>query len=171
MCIACSAAVWWSVDNASSVRHRLQTDIHNVVRLKYGRGASGATEAIVDKIQQDFECCGVKGISGTNFCFNQWLNFTMTIFRQTGRRQTTTRTPRTRQYWTLALEELVDELLQPFLKFLPHAACRDKAAARRFETRCSSISHRRASTGTAAGNTWKGTLRSSGSGSSLWQQL
>ena len=65
MCVACGAAVWWSVDNASSVRHRLQSDIHNVVRLKYGRGASGATEAIVDKIQLDFECCGVKGIAGT----------------------------------------------------------------------------------------------------------
>lgn len=68
MCVACGAAVWWSVDNASSVRHRLQTDIHNVVRLKYGRGASGATEAIVDKIQMDFECCGVKGIAGTVIC-------------------------------------------------------------------------------------------------------
>ena len=64
MCVACGAAVWWSVEHAPTVRHRLQNEIHSVVRLKYGKGPFGATEAIVNKIQEDFECCGVKGISG-----------------------------------------------------------------------------------------------------------
>jgi len=60
MCVACGAAVWWSTEHGDSIRDRLQKDILKVVREKYGRGY-GAMESIVDQIQTDFQCCGVKG--------------------------------------------------------------------------------------------------------------
>lgn len=61
MCVACGAAVWWSAENLDAVQERLQRDVVRVVREKYGRGNVGTTEKIVDAIQKDFECCGVRG--------------------------------------------------------------------------------------------------------------
>lgn len=60
MCVACGAAVWWSAENLDAVQERLQKDVIRVVREKYGRGTRGTTEVIVDTIQRDFECCGVR---------------------------------------------------------------------------------------------------------------
>jgi len=63
MCVACAAAVWWSVENGEIIKDRLHKDIFKVIKEKYGRGATGATDLIVDAIQKDFACCGVKGPS------------------------------------------------------------------------------------------------------------
>ncbi|KAI1296530.1 CD9 antigen [Halotydeus destructor] len=63
MCVACSAAVWWSLDNGQIVKERIHKDIYKVIREKYGNGNIGATDMIIDAIQKDFTCCGVKGPS------------------------------------------------------------------------------------------------------------
>lgn len=60
MGVACGAAVWWSVDNASQFHENLQKDVLKVIKEKYGRQPDGTTDALVDKIQRDFQCCGIK---------------------------------------------------------------------------------------------------------------
>lgn len=69
MCVACGAAIWWSNENSGIVRDRLQREILGLVRNKYGKGAFGATERIVDSIQKDFACCGVKGYQDWAYSF------------------------------------------------------------------------------------------------------
>lgn len=61
MCVACGAAVWWSAENLDAVQERLQKDMVRVVRQQYGREGHVTTEVIVNAIQRDFECCGVRG--------------------------------------------------------------------------------------------------------------
>lgn len=63
MCVACGAAVWWSIENGETVKERIQRDLSKVMKEKYSRGATGATDLIIDTIQKDFQCCGVKGPS------------------------------------------------------------------------------------------------------------
>lgn len=60
MCVASGAAIWWSAQNADLMEARLHTEILHIVRNKYFEGRSGTSEAIVDAIQADFACCGVK---------------------------------------------------------------------------------------------------------------
>lgn len=75
MCVACGAAVWWSTENMAFLKEQSQKEVLVVVREKYGRGTTGATETIVDAIQKDFQCCGLKGYHdwATSF-YNQGSN-------------------------------------------------------------------------------------------------
>ena len=67
MCVACGAAVWWSTENQELMKSKLQNEVLTVVREKYGKGNPGPTESIVDSIQRDFACCGLKG-------YQDWAN-------------------------------------------------------------------------------------------------
>ena len=79
MCVACGAAVWWSAENASIVKERLQKDILKVMKEKYGRGPNRATDSLIDAIQKDFQCCGVKGPSDWASSLYNAPNATRTI--------------------------------------------------------------------------------------------
>lgn len=86
MCVACGAAVWWSAENLDAVQEQLQKDVVRVVRQQYGRGVHGTTEVIIDAIQRDFECCGVRGPTdwATSLYNTPNLNKTVVDFGVTG---------------------------------------------------------------------------------------
>ena len=60
MGVACGAAVWWSVEHSNQLKDNLQKDVLKYTKEKYGREPESTHDSIVDKIQRNFQCCGVK---------------------------------------------------------------------------------------------------------------
>ncbi|RWS29573.1 CD81 antigen-like protein, partial [Leptotrombidium deliense] len=61
MGIACGAAVWWAVKHENDVQKEVEKNLKTIIKDRYTKGGKGATELFVDKVQQDFQCCGVDG--------------------------------------------------------------------------------------------------------------
>lgn len=69
MCVACGAAVWWSIDNGDVIKERVQKDILKVIKEKYSRGATGATDLIIDQIQKGKTYCCANDVIDRGFVF------------------------------------------------------------------------------------------------------
>ncbi|XP_074599757.1 CD63 antigen-like [Brevipalpus obovatus] len=63
MCVACGSAVWWSNTYKEDVRVKVLTSLQRVIQGNYLENRRGPTEAIIDKVQEDFQCCGVKNFA------------------------------------------------------------------------------------------------------------
>lgn len=64
MAVACGAAVWWSNEYKTDVVDKVQTSLQKLIRENYrGDLSRPATEAIIDRVQRDMQCCGAKNLT------------------------------------------------------------------------------------------------------------